>query len=427
MGRVCVINIPGLSPRLLELVRHLGMQSLGLSPHPMKPTFPALAPSVQASMTTGRPAGEHGVLGGSVYRREAGQISFCERSNTLLSCKRFWHHKGLPRSPNVAMVNWANALAGAAQEVVGCYVYQRCREAPAQLPLGLYDQLVEVLGPPAGHTDPDAPTASWRASAWLAEAAREVWTDHHPDLLWVTLPGLDMDLVRHGMDYPAFETLIELDKLAMMLVETVSDSRGTAMVVSDGPMVAVRRVARPNYLLARAGLVKLCGCPLGPTIDLRGSSAFVLADHQVGRLFATDESIAAEAAAIVAEDPAIGLVSLAQPLVGAGPGLERAGELFVQAAPDAWCTYAWWGPEDPPPTTASSLDLSAKCGYDPCQLLGAGETGINVDPHAVRASRGLLHTGERDQGVLTCTCRLDLDIPAAATDLPGLIGKLLFD
>ena len=76
MNRICVINISGASCDLVRNDGQLWIGSLPFSPRPMEATFPALAASVQASMTTGAEPGEHGIVAGGLFRRESRTVSF---------------------------------------------------------------------------------------------------------------------------------------------------------------------------------------------------------------------------------------------------------------------------------------------------------------------------------------------------------------
>ncbi|MCP4374729.1 MAG: alkaline phosphatase family protein, partial [bacterium] len=92
MKRICIINIAGLSRRLISGRSGLWVDSLTpAAGGAMRPTLPAVASSVQASMTTGCEPGQHGVIAGGVFRRQSKHLSLSERSNTLLNKKRFWH------------------------------------------------------------------------------------------------------------------------------------------------------------------------------------------------------------------------------------------------------------------------------------------------------------------------------------------------
>lgn len=391
----------------------------------MEATFPALPASVQASMTTGAEPGKHGIVCGGLFRRESRTLSFDERSNTLLSTKRFWHRRSLPKRPCVALLNWCNSLAGAADAALGACVYDPQFSKLTGQPISLVQELVSQLDqyqPELFH----GPGASWPAGVWLTSAAEQIWKKGNPDLLWVNLPGVDFEVVRHGPRSPqSFESLRVLDMLARRLAETVAETGGQTVIVSDGEYEAVHRWASPNAMLRRAGLLELVESPRGQTIDLVNSRAFALADHQIAHVFCRDTKAIERATAAIASDPAVARVLTSEEMFRDGLGRQRAGELIAISASDAWFSYRWW--DDDAPDLAFRRDMHTKCGYDPCELF-AGEAPGRINPNAlnVRASRGRLDN-PGGECLLAATCPLPVgDGMVRVTDMPRIITQLMF-
>jgi hypothetical protein len=429
MRRLCVINVAGASPRLLAAGGQGWLRSLPAPPRAMGTVFPAVPPAVQASMTTGVTPGVHGVVAGCVFRRQSRHIGRDERSNTLLNKKRFWHGRHLPESPRTAMVFWYHAMAGGADVVVGVTSYgPSCGRVVSQ-PLGVADELTGQLGP----LDPGllrGPAASWRASEWIASAARKLLRERPVDLAWVHLPGVNFELARHGPEaHQTREALAGVEKLAAGIAEDMSSAGGETVVVSDGGYVSVSQVGRPNARLREAGLLEIAETPDGPAPDLERSRAFALVDHQVAHLYCRDEDIADEAAAVVAEDPAVQWVRPRAALFEPGLGHDRAGERVAAARTDAWLAYHWWGPEDEPPAAARRADFAGRCGHDPCELLAGDEPDtIDPDPTRVRSSRGRADVEPDDACLLAATCELPPQAESpSATDLPAILRRLMFD
>ena len=422
MKRVCVIDVAGLSLRLLAREKPLWINHLLFSPRPMRPTLPVLTASVQASMTTGVEPGVHGVIAGGIYRRQCREISFYERSNTLLNKKRFWHSRHLPQRPRTALVFWANPLAGAADVVIGANTYYSVAGDMAEHPAGEYQRLAEEIG------QFDARTlwghkASWRAGQWIVQAALRIWQRHRPDLQWVYLPGLNYELVRHGMDSPqALEAMRELDGLAKALAAAVAAEGGQTIIVSDGGYVPVSRVSFPNARLREAGLLKARQARSGRgwEIDFEASRAFAMADHQVAYLYCADDESARAAAPVLAADPAVGALLNRDESFASGLGHDRAGELVALAAGDAWFGYQL---DDTSLEASSVLSAEAKAGFDPCELLGPDQA---ANPFAVRASRGLIPDDGADQCVIAATCELPFEGPIKVTDVPEVLKRVLF-
>jgi len=427
MNRICVIDIAGLSMRLLEQAEGLWLRSLASPPAPLRLTFPAVTASVHASMTTGEEPGAHGVISGGLFRRLCKAVSLDERSNTLLTKKRFWHARALPERPSVSLLMWSNPLAGAADYVLGATTYGVQCESVVAYPRGLYDLLSGEIGElEAGLLR--GPDASWRVSRWIGRAAECVWRIHEPDLQWVYLPGVSFEQVRHGaFSAEALSALREIDAFAKSLAEAVQASGGQVIVVSNGGYVNVSRVCRPNLLLKEAGLVKVHQSEAGEQIDLGRSAAFALVDHQVAHVFCENDAVARQAAEILSAQPEVAAVGSRDEFFQRGLGHDRAGERIAAAASDAWFSYAWWKDNSCAPAGAAHVDMPGKCGHDPCELLGGGdEKTIRPDAALVRASRGLTDIDPADQGILAATCPLPFGPADRVTDLPEIIRKRMF-
>jgi hypothetical protein len=466
MKRICIVDVAGLSPGLLRSVPRLWMNGLAQAPSPMAPTFPAVSASVQASMTTGVGPGVHGIIAGGIYRRQSKAMSFEERSNTLLSKKRFWHAKDMPRGTMVSLVFWANSLAGAADFVLGANTYHCSDSQLLGQPMELYWDIRKAL-PPFDHSMLWGPGASWQGARWIAQAAGEIWREYRPDLQWVYLPGLNFEIVRHGLKSgeaagsrssvrttarpapadvgqvcPTYQlpaevenTLAEMDAMVHELAHGVLLDGGEVIVVSDGGYVGVNHWALPNLRLREAGLLKVIRTPEGEAVDLENSQAVAMVDHQVGHLF-VDESVADAAARAVAADPAVAAVVPRDELFAPGLGHDRCGERIILAKNDAWLAPQWWDgragspsrsamparQDDQSPADAGQVCPTYHCGYDPTELFA--DTGVDGGLSLVRASRGLVSPDPLDGCVFASTDG-QAKAPPGVTDLPGTIREMM--
>jgi hypothetical protein len=360
-----------------------------------------------------------------VYRRQSRSVSLEERSNTLLTKKRFWHARSLGTPPKVALVFWSNPLAGAADFVLGSMTYGcRCGRVSSH-PVGLYEQIIEAAGE-MDLSQFQGPGASWRTSEWISAAAGELWDQRKPELMCVTLPGLDYEIVRHGLD--SEEVSLALKQMARItegLMRKVADSDGLSVVVSDGGYVSVSRVAHPNLRLREAGLLETRRTECGQVIDFEKSRAFALADHQVAQIYCNNEEDIDLAAAAVAADEAIDSVVSRDDLLDTGLGHDRAGERIALADPDAWVSYRWWAPDEPVPACAEYTDCGHKGGYDPCELIPDEKGNMDLNESRVRASRGRVSNDPGDWCLLGGTTPLSLPNDPAVTDLPDILLALL--
>lgn len=412
MKRICVVNVAGLSMRLLNRRENLWISSLATAPRAMRPTLPAVPASVQASMTTGRDPGAHGVVAGGVFRRESRELSFAEHSNTLLSKKRFWHARDLPAQPNVALVFWSNPLAGGGDIVLGASTYGCPCAGVSCDPVGLDEEVAGRCGEFDGAAFA-GPRASFAVSGWIACAAGEIWKSHKPDLQWVYLPGIDFELVRGGLSAPEVaEAVGALDGFVGRLAETVRADGGQVVVVSDGGYVDVSRAVFPNVRLRDAGLLATIESDEGVSADPANSRAFAMVDHQFAHLYCVDERAADEGADALADLDGIETILPRQEAFCEGLGHDRAGERVMIAEADAWFAHR----------CRTDRPSPAACGYDPCELLAGG------DESRIRASRGRTDTSPEDACVLAATCPLELpgDRGLRVTDLPKVVRGMMF-
>lgn len=427
--RACVINLTGVGLAALSEMPELWAHSLPAAPGPLSPSFPAVPASVQATMTTGQLPGVHGIVADGLFRRQCATVSFAERSNTLLAAKRFWHARALPRRPQVGLVFWSNPLAGGADVVVGAGAYAQARiDDASEQPEGLWDYMTASFG----NLGPEhlwSPSADASTSQWIADVAIEVWRLKRLDLMWVCLGGADLAAVRHGVDSPQFaQALTRVDAQARRIAEVVQDDGGVAVVVSDGGMVPVSRFAEPNARLAREGLLTILHEQGDQRIDFENSRAFAMVDQQISHLYCRDASVAEDAAAILADDPAVSAVVAREELFAAGLGHDRAGEWIILAEPDAWLSYRWWSGEEPAPPVAITTDAACKGGLDLCELLPPTRSGdpMDAEPGHVRAARGLVDGGPARNGFIAASRALPQPC-AEARGLPGLLQRLMFE
>jgi hypothetical protein len=291
-------------------------------------------------------------------------------------------------------------------------------------------------------------------------------------LQWVYLPGLNFEILRHGLwlgeaagralpDIPGElraksggarptglpgqveNALAEMDAMVHELAHCVLLEGGEVVIVSDGGYVGVNRWALPNLRLREAGLLKIVQTAQGEAVDMENSQAVAMVDHQVGHLF-VDESIADAAARVIAADPAVAAVVPRDELFAPGLGHDRCGERIILAKNDAWLAHQWWDSRSSVRTTTHHAPADVgqacpsyeiptdglpacqlKCGYDPTELLaGAGAEAAKPDLSRVRASRGLVAPDPLDGCVFASTVA-KANAPSGVTGLPQTVRAMM--
>ncbi len=432
MKRTCVINVAGLSGRLLGSAGDaLGSGRLSTGPRPMRSILPAVTCSVQASLTTGVTPAGHGIVANGLYLPARGGVRFWEQSNELLTAERFWHGGDLPHKPRVAMLFWQNSMDGAADIVVT----PRPKHTPDgrtvswcfSQPAGLYERLIGELG----EFDLSSfwgPMASIESSRWITACALAVWRDERPDLQLVYLPHLDYDSQRWGPDDPRMAAEVHVvGELLDEIIAAVTDDGGECVICSEYGLVPVGRCVTPNILLREAGLLGVREVDAAEELDVAGSRAFAMVDHQIAHVYATDAAAIAAAGEALSGVPGIAAVLTGEQLVAAGLDHPRSGQLVALAEGDAWFAYYWWTDPTRAPAFAATVDIHRKPGYDPCELfIDPRRRCIPCEPALVKASHGLIDVAPPDQAILAATCELDAPDDPAVTDLPAIVRGVMF-
>lgn len=164
-----------------------------------------------------------------------------------------------------------------------------------------------------------------------------------PDLLWVYVPHLDYVGQREGPGTAATTEAVET--VDGLLAEFVSTLRGTdrwdetvVTLVSEYGFHAVDRAVFPNRALRDAGLLAVDG---DGDVDLPGSNAFAMVDHQVAHVYADDAVLGALGKAVASLD---GLERVIDDGGKAEYGIDHpnAGDLVLVADSGAWFQYYWW-------------------------------------------------------------------------------------
>ncbi|MFI8105642.1 nucleotide pyrophosphatase/phosphodiesterase family protein [Streptomyces sp. NPDC086023] len=447
-----VLDVVGLTPRLLAHMPHLAGLAAGGSRAALSTVLPAVTCSVQATLLTGTTPAEHGIVGNGWYFRELGEVLLWRQSHRLIEGERVWdaarrRHPGY----TVANICWWYAMGAEVDWTVTPrpVYYADGRKEPDcyTRPAALHGELTERLGtfPLFTYWGPGAGLPS---SQWIIDATRHVMATREPDLTLAYLPHLDYDLQRFGPDDPrSHRAAADLDAaLAPLLADARAQGR-TVVALSEYGITNARRPVDVNRALRRAGLLEVHTQDGMEYLDPHASRAFAVADHQIAHVYVRrpgDLPAVREALA--------GLPGLARLLDEEGKrahGLDhpRSGELVALAEPDAWFTYYYWLDDDRAPDFARLVDIHRKPGYDPAELfmdpedpyvrltaataLARKKLGMRyrmavvpLDPAPVRGSHGLPPADPADGPVLLCSAPGAVAGTVAATDVKALLLDL---
>ncbi|KAE8763773.1 alkaline phosphatase family protein [Georgenia thermotolerans] len=449
MNRTLVLDVVGLTPRLLEHMPHLrsvggpgGRAELGT-------VLPAVTCSAQSTFLTGLPPRDHGIVGNGWYFRELGEVFLWRQHNRLVGGEKVWetirrHRPGY----RVANVFWWYAMGSTADTTITPRpeYYADGRKEPDcwTWPPQLHDELTAELGrfPLFKYWGPGT---SIDVSKWIVAAARRLMPEH--DLTLVYVPHLDYDLQRYGPSSPqAAAAAREVDTALAPLLDDARRTGTTVVALSEYGITDVARPVDVNRVLRRAGLLHVHTNRTGELLDPWTSRAFAVADHQVAHVYVNDP---ADLPAV--RDLLAGVDGVAEVLDREGQaayGLDhpRAGDLVLVAEPDAWFTYYYWLDDARAPDFARIVEIHKKPGYDPAELFldpedrwakarAAGavlrkKAGLRyridvvpLDPSPVRGSHGRLPDDAADGPVLLCSAG-DLPARVEATEVRDLLLRL---
>ncbi|WP_323747209.1 alkaline phosphatase family protein [Catenulispora pinisilvae] len=448
-----VLDIVGLTPRLLQHTPTLrSVADTGFQAS-LTPAFPAVTCTVQASMLTGAPPSEHGIVGNGWYFRELGEPLFWRQHNRLVGGEPMWDalRRAQPGA-TVANVCWWYAMGAATDWTVTPRPVYRAdgRKDPDfyARPPELHDELTARLGDfPLFHYW--GPTASIKSTRWIVAAAGRILTAHRPDVLLVYVPHLDYDLQRFGPGArPAAVAAADVDAAVRPLIEACRARGDDLLCVSEYGITDVSRPIHVNRALRAAGLLEVHTQDGMEYLDPWASRAFAVADHQIAHIYVADPADLSRAREVVAELDGVDEVHGLEGKARLGLDHARAGDLVAVADPDAWFTYYYWEQDDRAPDFARTVEIHRKPGYDPMELFfdpanpGAARARamkalarkaagfryrmdvVGLDASAVRGSHGRLPDAVDDGPLLLCSRPEFARGAVAATDVKELMLRM---
>ncbi|MEM7473479.1 MAG: nucleotide pyrophosphatase/phosphodiesterase family protein [Planctomycetota bacterium] len=393
MSKVCIINVVGLTPGLVQHAPHIS--EVG-EPQAWTSPFPSVTCTSQATMLTGLPPRHHGIVGNGWYFRETGEIRFWQQSNDLVQGSKLYENY------ETAKMFWWFNQGAPVRWFATPKPYYGCDGSKA---FGILDKtdcrLTDKLGDFPFFSF-WGPKAGLPASRWIADASAEVLRQNKPELSLVYLPHLDYDFQRLERQDPA--RVSEVDRCAQIVIEAAKEIGATPLVVSEYGLVPVSKPVMINQVLRQEGLLEVREGPFGEILMPMDSRAFAVVDHQLAHVYVKDKANIARVRNLLESIPAIASV--------VEPGdLEldhsRSGELIALSAEDAWFAYYYWLDDDRAPDFARTVDIHRKPGYDPCELFMTSQLRallrvaqkklgmrykmdvVPLDPALVRGSHGL--------------------------------------
>lgn len=372
MTRTVVLNVAGLSGSLLGSSSTPRLNAFAI-PRKIRPICPAVTCTMQSTYLTGTCPSSHGIVGNGWYFRDLDEVMFWRQSNRLVQGNKIWHEARRRNNEFTCAVSfwWYNMATAADWSVTPRPVYcadggkiPDCATDPPHLRAEFTDRfgrfpLFRFWGP----------ATSIEASLWIAEVARALEEQYRPTLHLIYLPHLDYILQKEGPKGAIGADLREIDTLCGDLIDYFQGRNCRVMLLSEYGISQVDRPVHPNRLLREAGLLRV-KVDLGRDyLDTAGSRAFAVADHQVAHVYVRDATDVPRVRALFRAAPGVEEVLDKETKREWGLDHERAGELVLVADPRSWFTYYFWQDDCRAPDYARTVNIHAKPGYDPCELL----------------------------------------------------------
>ena len=369
MGKqVAVLNVVGLTRSVLDKMPRLKKWSEAREVKSFKPAFPAVTCTAQSSYLTGKPVGEHGIVGNGWYDREDAEVKFWKQSNHLVKGEKVWEAAGVKCAK---MFWWYNMYSSADFAATPRPLYpadgRKFFDIHTQ-PMEMREEIKADLGDfpfPAFW----GPKAGIGSSDWIARSARWIEEKKSPSLNLVYLPHLDYGLQKFGPGAPEMAAEYEaIDEVTCDLIDFLEGRDVEVLVLSEYGISKVSKPIHLNRIFREKGWIRVKD-ELGlETLDCGGCKAFAVADHQAAHVYVNDTAIAGEVREVVLAADGVEEIREGCELWGEGIGADRGGDFVAVSEKDAWFTYYFWEEDAKAPDYARCIDIHRKPGYDPVEL-----------------------------------------------------------
>ncbi|MBF2064894.1 MAG: alkaline phosphatase family protein [Calothrix sp. C42_A2020_038] len=373
MNKTVVINVVGLSSRLLKYTPKLLQWAKRGIVKTINPVLPAVTCTAQATYLTGKLPNEHGIVANGWYFRSECEVKFWRQSNKLVEAPKIWD---IARASNsefscANLFWWYNMYSSVDYSVTPRPMYpadgRKLPDIYTQPSKWRFDLQKELGEFPLFNFW--GPNTSIHSTQWIAESAK--WTEEksNPTLTLIYLPHLDYCLQKFGNDEKKItKDLQEIDIVCCDLIDFYEQHGAQVIVLSEYGITEVSKPIHINRILHQAGLLAVreeLGCEL---LDVGASKAFAVADHQLAHIYINDSQCTSLVRNLLESIDGIGHIFDHTGKKLYGLNHSRSGEMVAVANNDAWFTYYYWLNDKQAPDFARTVDIHRKPGYDPVEL-----------------------------------------------------------
>ena len=373
----------------------------------LKPVFPSVTSTVQASVLSGEYPSKHGIISNGFYDWENFQVLFWEQSAKLVQTERIWDVlKKKNNNVKTAVLFWQNTMFANSDFVItprpihlengsmDMWCYSR--------PPNYYEEVAQNIGEFDLYSY-WGPFSSLKSTEWISKSVEYTLEKVAPNLLFAYLPQLDYTSQKYGPNSSKVnEDLKKIDEIVNSIlkrIEKLGLIEETELIlfseyafndVNEG--ISINRILRENELLATRTIKDK------EYIDFEYSRAFAVADHQVAHIFVNkpeDKTLVKET---LKEVQGIERIFDDKEKQNLKIDNSRSGDLIAISDRDKWFSYYWWNDDDKAPSFTKTVDIHRKPGYDPLELfIYSQKKSIPFDTSLIKGSHGRpfdLETGE---------------------------------
>jgi predicted AlkP superfamily pyrophosphatase or phosphodiesterase len=391
----------------------------------LKPVFPSVTSTVQASVLSGEYPSKHGIISNGLYDRENCQVLFWEQSAKLVQTERIWDVlKKKNSNIKTAVLFWQNTMFANSDYIitprpihlengsVDMWCYSR--------PPDYYEEVAQNIGEFDLYSY-WGPFSSFKSTEWISKSVEYTLEKVKPNLLFAYLPQLDYTAQKYGPNSSHVgEDLKKIDEIVSSILKRIEKlglieetefmlfSEYAFNNVSDG--ISINRILRESELLATRTIKGK------EYIDFEYSKAFAVADHQVAHIFVNKPEDITYVKEILKEVQGIERICDGEEKQYLKVDNSRSGDLIAISSRDKWFSYYWWRDDDKAPSFTKTVDIHRKPGFDPLELfMDPQKKSIPFDTSLIKGSHGRPFDLETGEGLSTYVSSKKLNM--ASNDL----------
>ena len=396
---VIVIDIVGLEEKHLTsgLLPTISALAENGESSKLKPVFPAVTCTVQASFLSGEYPNRHGIVANGFMDRSNYEVSFWEQYSNLVQVPRIWDMiKNTNNDLKTAVLFWQNTLYANSNIIITpkpLHLENEMKMWCYSKPVGYYEKIKEQIGE-FDLSSYWGPFASRLSSEWITKASQFTIEKHKPNFMFTYIPQIDCSAQRFGKDSnEVSKDLIFADSIVEKIIDSTKKSKiyeNTQFIIfSEYSFNDVNGAIPINIILRNNGLLNVRKIGDKEYVDFEFSKAFAVVDHQIANIYIKPSSDIKNIVNILKDITDIDIIITEKEKQFFNIDHERAGDIIVVANRNKWFSYYWWYDENLAPSFTKTVDIHRKPGYDPLELfIDSKKRSIPYDTNLIKGSHG---------------------------------------